>query len=287
MRRTLFAALMFVLGGPTVGHAQAINGTLLDRATIVPIEGVEVTLRRPGGAELVKARTDSAGKFAIVAPRAGEYSLRLRRIGFEAVSTSLFSLDSGVTITPTLRLLPVPHQLKALRIVAEGMPPFDWTRGFEVRRRAGFGRFLTRQDIEARSVGIATDVLRGMPGLEIKPLSIEDGSAATTYVVTGGRGERRLDPVPCAPGSTRMCNKIELCRSNVYVDGMIVDDIDGVIRPQQMESVEVYGGVHGVPAGFRTNNCGTVIIWTRSTASSRQHRDSVPGKARDSVPPEN
>lgn len=275
MPRTLVAALAFVVGGVTAGHAQVVNGTLLERAGGRAIEGVEVTLMRAGGAELAKVRTDSAGKFGIVAPRPGEYALRVRRIGFEAVSTSLFSLDSGVTITPTLRLAVVPQQLKTLRIVAEGMPPFDWTRGFEERRRIGFGHFLTRKEIEARPVVMATDVLRGMPGLDIKPLTIELGSARTTYVVTGGRGERRIDLVPCSPGSDRMCNQLELCRSRVYVDGMLVDDVDEVIRPQQMESVEVYGGVHGVPAGFRANNCGTVIIWTRSTAAISK-RDSVP-----------
>ena len=259
------AAIGLCLVAGTRTHAQAIHGTLLERVTSVPIEGVEVTLMRAGGAELVKARTDSVGKFAIVAPRPGEYALRVRRLGFEPVSTSLFSIDSGVTITPTLELVPVPRRLNTLRIVAAGMPPLDWTRGFEERRRRGIGYFVTRSDIERHVATAATDALRGVPGIAITPVT---GSSfgAQSWVVASTRGDRSMSG---------------MCLAALYVDGMKVDDLNETIRPADMESAEVYASSHGVPPGFRADTCGTVIVWTRATAAigKRDTRSVDPSRA--------
>ena len=270
MRRTLVAALAFVVGGVTAGHAQVVNGTLLERAGGRAIEGVEVTLMRAGGAELAKVRTDSAGKFALVAPRPGEYAMRVRRLGFEAVTTSLFTLDSAATITPTLRLTVVPGTLKTVRVVAENMPAFDWTRGFEERRSRGLGYFITRSDIDRHAATMATDAFRGVPGIQVTPVS--DGGPRGSvgnarWVLASGRGDR--GDVYGAGG----------CGVVLYVDGMTVDDLNETIRADDIQSAEVYTSSRGVPLGFRAGLCGTVIVWTKATRPPTP-RDTVEANKR-------
>jgi hypothetical protein len=128
----LIAALLTLSAGST--PAQTVRGTVLDSLTGAPVRDALVMLVGENGAPLVRALSVDAGTYAVVAPIAGRYSVRAKRIGYRAVQSQPFDIADGEVrrqdiLAPTVRLaLPsvtVHAQRHCVVRPGDGLPAFQ------------------------------------------------------------------------------------------------------------------------------------------------------------------
>jgi hypothetical protein len=126
----------------------------------------------------------------------------------------------------------------------------------ERRKKGGFGRFFSEEDVQQRNAFQVSDVLRTVPGLRLIPRGGGMQGAAVQ-----GRGN---------------------CEMTVFVDGNRLfngsNDLDDVVRPQDVAGIEVYNGQAGIPAQFTTSaagGCGVVAVWTKR-GGTRGQRPAAP-----------
>jgi hypothetical protein len=112
---------------------------------------------------------------------------------------------------------------------------------FWARKARGFGKYITRDDIEQRGGMHFTDLLRSIPSVQIQHVR--------------GRPELRFR------GSV-----IRDCPPQYWVDGIpLVRGSADEFTPDNVEAIEVYAGPATTPPQYTTRNltCGTIIIWSR------------------------
>jgi hypothetical protein len=238
----IIASLVVAVIGARGTQAQSLRGVVVDAATRNPLAGTMIQAASDRGTQPHRTTTDTAGTFFLALSGPGLYTVSAMRIGYlrhqgdtvrvgdaEAVAVRM-ELDRNVI---PLRPVVVTERLNRL------------PDGFEQRRAAGFGRFLTRTDIENRRGSNTTDLLRGMPGLSLTPVRRGRGSGSVIRM----RG----------PGG--------LCSPAVWIDGMQLSDggqsVDHVLSPGVLEAVEVYNSTSNAPIQYRTGNCGVVLFWTK------------------------
>jgi hypothetical protein len=113
-RAVLALALSAVSLGAQQPRPHLVRGVVLDSATRFPIAGVLVQAQ--GGGLLKTDRSDDLGQFRVLLP-AGEYRLRILRIGFAEGTRSLAMPERDTTLSVTLRS--VAQNLDAIRIRAD------------------------------------------------------------------------------------------------------------------------------------------------------------------------
>lgn len=147
----LVAGNAFLSNSASAQEAVRIEGTITDDGTGEPIEGATVRLADPSGsARETITGPDGTFAFAQVAP--GTYTLAVRRLGYELLSTPL---EVGAEAPPRLdvRLQPQAIPLDPLEVDVEGRPPRLVESGFYERMEEGWGVFLEPEWIEANKVG--------------------------------------------------------------------------------------------------------------------------------------
>lgn len=238
-------ALALAALSPAGGAAQQETGalvvTVLSGETGAPLEGATVVV----AGTRIAAATNAAGVLRLAGVPLGPQTVEVRRLGY-APRLRLVRLHPGRAATATFSLEVQPIAVAEIRVRGEATSGYDYLRatGFDRRRAAGIGSFLTRSEIEETRPRFLSDVLRRVPGLVFHPSSLR-GDA---YVAMGRNG-----------GSA--------CPIQYYVDGQIIGhgfNADEV-PPGDVEGVEVYRGGAQVPAEFnrRTASCGVIVIWTR------------------------
>jgi hypothetical protein len=157
------------------------------------------------------------------------------------------SLQRGEQVQIELRMARTAIPLEPLVVTTRRSARLQ---GFYDRmQRPGFGRFISREQIERRPGTRTTDLLRGMPGIHIVQTSRGGMTGANLITMRGGSGR---------------------CLPTLYIDGMEVRQFpesgaDEFISPTMLEGVEVYTGTGGIPGAFPTmNGCGVVAFWTRT-----------------------
>jgi hypothetical protein len=235
-----------------------VRGRLLDAASGAPIPRATVVLSANRGRWQSATQTDSAGAFEFGDVSPGPYRLRAGRVGYRDAAGQLgLSADSLVQVelrmaVASVVLAPVTVTSRSTRDVSPVL------RGFYARMEHGAGRFITREEIEARHPVRVTDMLRNLPNLyATAPRMGASGSGLTQ----GSNADR--------------------CTVVFFVDGMQVNQpsttgagrwtprqdlaIDDYVQPEEVEGMEVYRGESDTPAEFSTRwvQCGTVVIWTR------------------------
>jgi hypothetical protein len=242
LRDRIAASLLFAIIGAGAGRAQSLRGVVLDAATRNPIAETMIQVGSDHGNQHRRATTDSAGVFYLSLPGPGLYTVVATRIGYLQHRGDTVRVGDSEAVGLRIELDRNVIPLRPV-VVTERL---SWLpEGFEQRRAAGFGRFLTRTDIENRHGSQTSDLLRGMPGLQLTPLRRGRGSATMLQM----RG----------PGG--------LCSPAVWVDGVPLADggqsIDQVLTPGVLEAVEVYNSTSNAPIQYRTGNCGVVLFWTK------------------------
>lgn len=198
------------------------------------------------GGPVANARVRVAGSDAVRTGPQGDFDAPA--CGTDGTSFDIRGLnvargDWWVSVTPTPRYWaisldrPLPR-LDAVVVTAPRREFADVT-GFEQRRRSGWGRYVTRDDILRRMPAHIQYMLEGFPGLQI-----------------------------VGNGQVRIARNVGLsCTASVFVDGMYLQAFDlNMIDVMSVYGVEVYRGSSDTPPQFQPvgrAGCGAVVIWTR------------------------
>jgi hypothetical protein len=218
-----------------LGTAQ-LNGTVVG-GDGKPLEGAQVYL--VGTA--VGARADSRGVFRLSGLPAGTQTVEVRQLSY---SPKRYTVDLSPTRESKLTAVMDSKAQVLNTVTIEGKASSN-IPGFDDRAKRGLGTFLDRDEIEKRQSVLTTDLFRTIPGLSV-------GFDGTNYVVQSSRGSG--------------------CQVQWYLDGAPFDnsqnDLDQMIRPDDIEAVEVYKSPSEVPVQFQGHNgsCGTILVWTKRTA---------------------
>jgi hypothetical protein len=190
----------------------------------------------------IEDETDSEGRFELTELPAGTRSIEVLYVGYLPKRLAV-DLASGRETSVDVVLDDRTPVLEAVTVLGKRNRRPALT-GFLQRRQQGFGHFMTRQDIEKRNVMHVTDLLRTVPGVRVTP------ARGIAYVVTLRGG----------------------CRPTIVVDGMrlftgfsdddALDDLDMIVRPEQILGIEVYNGPAGAPMEYGVGGCGSILIWT-------------------------
>lgn len=241
----LAAALPAVLAAqdadrPERGSATVVvTGVAIDRVSRSPIEGVTVTLGpraldRDGPGSARPVQTDDRGRFTLPGLRSGLHRIEVRRLGYATIVDSL-PLPADGSIHLTIEMVAVAIELEGLLVVSRRSRRLE-SAGFYGRQDRGLGRFLTREEIDARNPSFVTDLLRIQPGVRVVP---------------GGSGERVFMRGGCVP--------------EVFLDGARTVRpfaFDEFLTPDHIEGIEVYAGAQ-IPVEYSARACGAILVWTR------------------------
>jgi hypothetical protein len=238
--------------------AQVLGGIVQDSASGKPVVGARVVVLDSAGHGLFAAVTGADGKFNFYLPLAGDYRLRISRIGYPASITEPIDVSPAVSATAMVRLASAPISLDTVVVVAaavEKRPQFLIDAGFYRRERMGFGHFLTHAEIDNRDPLVLSDLLKGMSGVRVRcssPLSCDLTMRAGATMFIRGK-----------------------CYPSLVVDGSVVQpggvarpgklSVDALINPFNVEALEVYPGPEGVPVQYSgyLSPCGAILVWSR------------------------
>ena len=202
-----------------------------------PVSGASVAIS--GG--LTSTQTDSAGRFVLGGAPSGTQTLQVRKIGYEGFERAITLLPEQTRqVAVTMEtFVPVLASVTVKAVRDEMMDRI----GFNKRKEAGFGYFVTPEEIDRRNPIRASDFLREIPLLQV----IYDKNKAQV----SGRGV----------GSDRNCL--------IYViDGVQWrENLDDFLMPQQVGAIEVYSSQRlpaDVPGAYNGQSCDMAIIWTKA-----------------------
>ncbi len=219
------------------------------------LSGVEVTLM-PAGRSVV---TGDDGLFEFSDIPAGAYQLRVRGVGHTPVIDSVV-VEPGQKVLRSYGLERVASLDTVRSVAAEGKFISPALRGFEERRRGGFGSFIPDSLLRLRENSKLSDLVRMLPGLGTV------AGASGSYYAVSSRDTRsgRMVFSPGQPGR---------CYVSIYIDGVLVFEHPPSPGnpPRNLEdfSVSTLGGVEfyassaTTPPQFKQSQCGTLLLWSR------------------------
>jgi Carboxypeptidase regulatory-like domain len=254
------SATVFVLAMTQPAHGQVVTllaGRTVDIASSTPIANAQIELLDAGQHRVAATVTDSAGRFRFQRRESGVWHLRAQSIGYKTVLSPALDLPVGDTVEVVLTLAVDAVPLAPLEVIARSTPAHrDPGLAAFYRRvdRAIGGRFILREEIMTRNARYTSDLLI-TAGVNV----IGDPS------VPGGKTGLYMKRLGCAP--------------TVYIDGAKVTvrskadtsspaeamELVNILRPFDIEGIEVYPGPASTPAEFGGSSagCGVVAIWSR------------------------
>lgn len=221
----------------TPQSATLVRGVVRD-PTGAPLAGARIRL---SGAE-DEVRADARGAFQIPARALGSQLIDVRMIGFVPMRR-VVDVEPGTGTDVDLTMSDFPMEIDTVRVLARRPARREAEAGFESRRRLGHGEFLDAETIERRRPLVFSDLLRGMPGTEIR--SVDMMTRVVQMRASDGRGS-------CVPV--------------IIVDGVRLNhvemNIDDAIPAEMVRAIEVYPRRIQAPPEFQTPDCGSVVVWT-------------------------
>lgn len=218
--------------------AVRVFGTVIDHRTRQPIPLAGIVLRPENGEDVIRRAADEEGRFGFPLLPAGSYAIEIQALGYHAIRETV-PIRRVAEVQVTVEMIPVALELDAVVVVTERRGRLDLA-GFNDRRQSGFGRYLTREDIERRNPLYVSDLLRTVPGVRVVPGGFGSGNEVR---LRGG------------------------CRPTVFIDGLRVAAIEGfgiddLLMAYDIEGIEVYQGIQ-TPVQFQGGSCGSIVVWTR------------------------
>lgn len=239
--------VMALLALPAATAGQTIVGRVVEEGRRAPVSGAQVTVLRGEREERTSALSDSLGAFRLNPGQAGMYRLRVRHLAFKGFDSAPLEVGAGETVSVLVRLsataIPLDPVLVTVRTRNSRLAEFE-----ERRLTHSAGRFLAREDIERRNATRVTELLRGLPGVQVSETRARGGSRA-----------RYLLRVRGASAS---------CEPAIFIDGLAVrqlpeSTIDEMLSPATLDGVEIYTSSAGAPARYQVQgSCGVFLFWT-------------------------
>jgi hypothetical protein len=151
-------AAVFAFSAPAAAQNGTVTGTVVESPSGRPLPAVSVTLRVPGDTSAVAgSSTDAAGRFRIVAAP-GTYTLQVSRLGYgTARRTGVTITAGGASDLGNVELAAATLLLEQVQVVTEAATAIV----------AADRTIYSTRDMPVASGGMATDVLRSVPELEV------------------------------------------------------------------------------------------------------------------------
>jgi len=234
-----------------VGQAQAelhpelaragVFGRIVDAATNQAISGARVAIAE--GRETV---TTPSGFFALDSVAPGLQVVRVQHLAYET-REAVIRLGAGQAAELEVELTAEPLELDPIDVTVESSSRLRDMRGFEQRRETHFGRFYTRDEIEARGPRYLGDLLQDIAG--VRMIRNHTPFDPFTLVMRGRE---------CRPKNIK-----------VWVDGVERFGRSGAIELENLlgvhlEAVEIYKMLEA-PAEYydpAERPCLTILVWT-------------------------
>jgi len=234
--------LVWTLVGAPTARSQIVRGVVVDASSRLAIPAATIELRVERDSVQLRTTSDSVGQFVLTLPRAGHFTIQAKRIGFLVAVPTAFRIDANQVLTIEMRLDSRAVPLEPVAVTARGN---NWLSDFERRRSGAFGRFLTREDIEARGAQQTTGLFRTTPGFVIQ--RTRRGGPRAQLLMRGTTG---------------------LCQPAVWIDDVYVPlseqvTLDDILVPQTIDGVEIYNSIAAAPTQYRIGSCGVIVFWTR------------------------
>lgn len=232
-----------------------------DDSLSTPLANVEVRIE---GANRITT-TDGAGRFTIASLATGTHIVSFRALGFTPTTQSV-DIREGEGTVEQFRLGRVTTVLRALRVTGESDAPSVGLQEFRDRERAGFGKFVSPEDIEkAGDTQLAPFLMARVQGFEFVPLN--RGSMSTGL----GLVSRRFTSLSRGVGPPKPCF------AQVFIDGARVNGMQNEawdfsqLKLTDVAAMEFYRSASETPTLFGGPGaaCGTVVIWTRAGKSKK------------------
>lgn len=238
-----------------------VAGTVIDDGTGAPIEGATVRLADSSGS-VRETITGPDGVFAFAGVSPGAYTLVVRRLGYEVLSTPL-EIEPGAPPRLDVRLQPQAIPLEPLEVGVEGRPPRLVESGFYDRKQEGWGVFFEPEWIEANNRGFVR-LADFMSNLQMRaPLSRCE--KIPVYL------DRR--PIGTANGSgtsrSNSLNPAGTFRSPVGPAPTLLEELSVT----DVGAAELYQPGTKIPffAWDGTSmTCGAIILWSNWTAATAE-----------------
>jgi hypothetical protein len=221
-----------------------IDGVVSDTG-LVPIQAAFVSVL----GTKVRVGTGPNGRFRITNIPAGQYLVIVKRVGYHPTSGVIDVPPSDtVRLAYTLEQLR-PNELQTVVVTANS--PSSRMVGFEARRKAGVGEFMTADQITARNSVFTTELIRNFKSVNVSP---NHANAITTYYALSHR--EGGNPSTGA------------CPMQVYLDQVPLPtpfNLDLLPQPRDLAGIEVYAGAATIPPEFNGYNrgCGVILVWTK------------------------
>lgn len=186
------------------------------------------------------AMTDSTGKFRLADLPPGRDTLVIRYVGFDPKSTTIDLAPRRVT-RATFILSETVFEVADIQVDVRRLNTRD--RAIRDRIKRGHGAYVTREDIQERQPELLSDMLRGIPRVDVRPYR---GNNFQKILL--GRGTMACEP-------------------QYYVDGTLRNDFTlDRLAPEEIDVIEIYRSPAEVPVQFKMDmsRCGTIVVWTRT-----------------------
>jgi len=153
--------LMLALGAPVGSiEAQAVRGRLLEEGSAVSVVGALVVLQDSAGKRVAQGVSGVEGRYALGAPAAGLYVLRVLRIGYRPFDSRV-RLTAGETVNHAVILTGVALILPEIAVAGTSMCG-DRARGDTLSSnlwtQAGTALAITAQTVKSRSLRFETSL---------------------------------------------------------------------------------------------------------------------------------
>jgi hypothetical protein len=254
----LVSLLLLLNTAVAAGQAAGVRGIVLDSSGGA-LSGVEV---RVAGTDS-RTTSGASGEFRLHGLVPGRSTLQARRIGFRMAEVAV-DLDPVREATVTIKMQAEGVVLPEIEVKGRLDKPARYAAttkydDFFRRQRAGFGTFITREQIEKSNAFHTLDILRGMPGFRVMMQEADPITAKVRLARCQGPGSN-ID--------VYIDGKLQMVRDSVATadgpKGSRVSVALASISAPHIEMIEVFRGAAEIPGEYDgANACAVIAIWTR------------------------
>jgi len=266
--RSLIVVVLLALVS-TASEAQKIIRVIAAEGSI-PIPFASVSIE--GGAFKI---ADTTGVLALGQIKSGPIRVEARRLGYGPFNEKVVLTDTTTVITIVLARMAT--KLATVNVLTAGPPVTLALQGFyrralERQKGAGSGWFIGPEEIERTDPQVATDVLKGIPGLNFTRATdnrlvavdgngchvtvVIDGTAVRAPSETGGGGKTPMSITGGLSGAST--------RSRTDLNDQNSVFIDNHVSANGLAAIEYYRRGANIPIEMQQLDvgCGVLAVWT-------------------------
>lgn len=287
-RALVLTCALAYFGSAPLAAQSLVRGQLEHAPTGQPVTGALVELLGTAGERFGATLSDSVGLFSLVAPGPGDYRVRVVHADYDNVLSETVRVErAGEGVDLVLFLGIQSYELAPIQVVGRAAARLlSGRESFERHQALGKGRFITAEEIMAKDLHSASQMLIGEEG--VTPLAMPDGTMAyhplrgiqrCLRTVVNGQWNSLTPPIRTfeALGRTRQGvgesfieaverMAVEATTPDREGSRLLTRGIDDLIEPGAIAGVEFYRENDEIPEEWRREigRCGLVMIWTKA-----------------------